>query len=108
MGESPSLERDSVSLKIRTLRLGELLEQNLGESQLFSLRRDELAWARITVLAYCYAHATEIQLKNNIPKTQTSQFIPSKTSITHKFMVQTKSMQKWFLKTQNIASLTSV
>ena len=66
LGESLSPEQDSVSPKPRALRLGELLEQNLGESQLFSPRRDELAWARITVLVYCYAHAAGIQLKSNI------------------------------------------
>jgi len=51
LGESLSPKRDNALLKTRALRLGEVLEQNLGESQLLSPKRDELAWARMTVLA---------------------------------------------------------
>jgi len=40
-----------------------MLEQNQGELLLLSPRRDELAWARMTVLAIVNTHAAETQLK---------------------------------------------
>jgi len=57
-----------VSLKTRALRLGELLEQNMGESQPFLPRRDELAWARIIVLATVTRMQQELTLNSNIPE----------------------------------------
>jgi len=81
LGESLSPEQDSVSLKTRALRLGELLEQNLGESQPFSPRRDELTWARIIVLATVTRMQQELKLNSNIPKLkQASSYYPKHQS----------------------------
>jgi len=78
LGESLSLERDNASLKTRALRLGEVLEQNLGESQLLSPRRDELAWARMTVLATVTRMQQKHIPKNNIPEHKQTSFIRPK------------------------------
>jgi len=50
LGESVSPGQDSSSLKNIAPRLGERSSRNLGEFPLISPRRDELAWARISVL----------------------------------------------------------
>jgi len=57
-----SLEWDGLSLKTRALRLSEMLEQNQGEFLLFLPKRDELVWARISVLV-------------TVPRMQSQRFI---------------------------------
>jgi len=63
LSETLSPERDGLLLKTRALHLSEMLEQNQGEFLLFSPRRDELAWARISVLATIHAYRAEAQHK---------------------------------------------
>jgi len=83
-----------VSLKTRALRLGELLEKNLGESQLFSPRRDELAWARITVLATVTCMQQGLKFNSNIPEhKQASSYYPKHQSSRKSWHIP-KIMQK--------------
>ena len=49
LGETSSPERDDFSLKIRARRLSDNSSESLGGFVILSLRRDLLAWARISV-----------------------------------------------------------
>jgi len=76
LGEAVSPERDNSSLKNTTPRLGECSSKKLGEFLLFLPRRDELAWAKISVFtpvhAYMATHQNPQSIQTIFIRIQTS------------------------------------
>ena len=82
LSEPFSPEQDNASLKTRVGRLSEKFEQNQGEFQLLSPRRDKLAWARMTVLAIV-THMQQKHHSREHTKCKQASFIQSKISFKH-------------------------
>jgi len=79
LGEPLSPKRDDTSLKTKALCLSEGSSRNLGQLLLFSPRRDQLACARISVLATI----SRIQARFNRRSTHHTFLTPSTTPYKH-------------------------